>query len=84
MALVPIPAGAREARCRSCGAPIYWVATKNGKRMPVEVTVRHDFRCEVPTHDRWGQGVSHFASCPQSRSWRTGVADAHSNPRNAR
>jgi len=42
------------AVCKSCGAPIYWVKTKNGKRMPVNA--------KRPT--------SHFATCPQANRWR--------------
>ena len=28
--------------CRSCGAPIIWAVTENGKRMPVDATPRED------------------------------------------
>lgn len=27
----------KEAACRSCGAPIVWTVTMNGKRMPVDL-----------------------------------------------
>src|SRR5688500_6303806 len=39
--------------CRSCGAPIYWEKTKNGKPMPISVAT----------------GETHFADCPQSKKW---------------
>lgn len=31
----PRPVGAGQAACRSCGAPIRWVATSGGRRMPI-------------------------------------------------
>lgn len=40
--------------CRSCRAPVVWVITKAGKRMPVN-----------PDTDD-----SHFATCPQRDNWR--------------
>jgi len=32
----------RLATCTSCGAPIRWAVTKNGKRMPVDATPSSD------------------------------------------
>jgi hypothetical protein len=29
-----IPAGTQGSGCKSCGAPIYWIVTPSGKRMP--------------------------------------------------
>lgn len=40
--------------CRSCGAPIYFELTKNGKQMPRDADT----------------GESHFATCPQAQQWR--------------
>lgn len=31
-----IPEGTPLVKCRGCGAPIYWIVTKNDKRMPVD------------------------------------------------
>ena len=31
-----IPDGTRLSHCSGCGRGIYWVFTKNGKRMPVD------------------------------------------------
>lgn len=33
--LFEIPQGTPRAKCRSCGAAIYWIKTRNGKNMPV-------------------------------------------------
>lgn len=56
----------RESRCRSCRAPIVWLLTVNGKRMPVNAdTVRdEDVQFEAGRH------VSHFATCEHSDQWR--------------
>lgn len=44
--------------CRSCQAPVVWVRTPAGHPMPVNLPVE-------------GQPVmSHFATCPQSKTWR--------------
>lgn len=31
-----IPEGTRESACRSCAAPIFWIVTTHGKKMPVD------------------------------------------------
>lgn len=31
-----IPDGTQEKKCKGCGAVIYWILTKNKKRMPVD------------------------------------------------
>jgi hypothetical protein len=68
--LVPIPAGTPETACRSCRTPVYFVTHHRTKNLlPVEVNAALDLRCRRPTHDTWGQGISHFASCPQRAQW---------------
>jgi hypothetical protein len=78
MALLKVWADTRgPANCRSCNAPITWYAmVKSGRRNPFDgepafVTTETD-----PVSGRL-IGVldsttdpSHFATCPQSRSWR--------------
>ena len=32
----PVPAAFDVKECRSCGAPVVWTVTHNGKRMPVD------------------------------------------------
>jgi hypothetical protein len=34
--LFDIPAGTAASTCRGCGADVYWIITKAGKRMPVD------------------------------------------------
>ena len=45
--------------CRSCGAPIVWGLTKNGKPCPFNV------KTGIPTTE------SHFATCPDAKDWST-------------
>lgn len=58
-----------SANCKSCNAPIKWVATSNGKSMPVDLQ-----RLTIITDDgRMIQGgLSHFATCPNADSHRKG------------
>lgn len=52
--------------CRSCGAVIIWMRTEAGKSIPVDAESAKEpallFNPKVH--------VSHFATCPQSKSWR--------------
>lgn len=54
----PIPPSAPTVACRSCKAPIVWIVTAAGKRMPVNAS---------PGEVR---GESHFATCPHAADWR--------------
>lgn len=59
-----VPAGTRVAECsgKNCGAEIYWIATPNGKKMPIDCDV--DGGAEPSdTSDEPGRGVSHFQTC---------------------
>lgn len=68
--------GKREARCRSCDAPIVWITTVRGKRMPVDVgTLRRGI--QIIPHDgsyRAAQVVTmatpHWATCPNADQHR--------------
>lgn len=68
-------------KCRSCGAPGRWVRTQAGKLLLIDRdpvpdgnlvfvepgTVRYLRAVEEPAEDRF---VAHFATCPDSASWR--------------
>ena len=72
--------------CRSCGAKIKWIETKNGKKMPVDPDYIDYEDAEVgdllildsgesikvgPDSLLSYQGrVSHFSTCPQGDVWR--------------
>lgn len=51
-----VPAGAIEARCRHCGAPVYWISITGGKRIAIDSTV-------PPTAHLDGMGVAHVLVC---------------------
>ncbi len=67
-----------SAQCKSCGAPILWVETVNGKRMPLDerpagrfaVFVAGGTQKVVEIREAY---VSHFATCK--------FADQHRKPR---
>lgn len=50
--------------CRSCGAPILWIATRSGKRMPVDAKT----------------DVVHFKTCPDADKHRNGGAPSGGAP----
>lgn len=57
-----------EVRCSSCGAPIVWFRTKNGKRMPVDEASTQpadaEHQLDLKRH------ISHFATCPNANQHR--------------
>lgn len=58
--------------CRSCGAEIVWVLTKNNKRMPVDASsmLEEERKLKgVIIHVPW-RHISHFATCKDSKAWR--------------
>lgn len=61
-----VPAGTREAECRGCGAPVYWIVTPKGAKMPVDcdtVDGSHGPSDARSTTQHDGRGVSHFQTC---------------------
>jgi hypothetical protein len=46
-----------EARCKSCGAAIWWGVSSKGTPVPMSVAT----------------GVSHFADCPDAKKWSKGT-----------
>lgn len=68
------------SKCRSCGAPVRWVVTVNGRRMPIDPHPSDDGNMvlrsgvayvvkpdEAPDEARW---ISHFATCPNAKRHR--------------
>lgn len=54
------------AKCRSCGAEIFWMKTKSGKNMPV------DFDDELTREKEFDADrmQSHFATCSEADKHR--------------
>lgn len=71
--MTPAEKGAMEpGECRTCKAPIYWVTTENGKRMPLD---RGRQVRVVFVDGRWkavGAYTSHFSSCKDRDVFRKG------------
>lgn len=59
------------AACKSCGAPIVWVKSANGKVMPLDgkpekrvIVTDEGIGCVVDTY------TSHFSTCPNAAEHR--------------
>lgn len=72
-----------SATCSTCGAPIVWAITQNGKRTPLDakpiriaIAARGNDGAEIREGDALviGSGAngyqSHFATCPQAAAHR--------------
>ena len=61
----------KGAKCKSCGAPIYWVTMVSDRKMPLDVEQK-----KVVIHagkDRWKVETgyeSHYTTCGQADLWR--------------
>jgi hypothetical protein len=64
------------AVCKSCGAPIEWAHTKNGKRVPLDPGTAENGNLRLDddgvVHHAPGEGdrVTHFATCPNAKAHR--------------
>lgn len=68
-----------QATCRSCGEPIVWLVTRNGKKMPVDLPDQDDPRrddiLEATQFDP-SYMTSHFQTCPEAPAHRKAGAPA--------
>lgn len=65
--------------CRSCDAPMVWVHTPAGKRMPLDPDPTPDGNVEIidgyavvhsqPPLEHGDLFTPHFATCPQGAEW---------------
>lgn len=57
-----------EVPCKSCGMPVVWFRTKNGKRMPVDAETTKpadaEHQLDLARHR------SHFSTCRDADEWR--------------
>ena len=57
------------SNCRSCGAGIKWMKTRNGKWIPVDIETVGDPEAEVFDHETM---TAHFTTCPEADKHRKG------------
>lgn len=69
----PLPANATRSTCRSCKAPIAWVATTSGARMPLDLGTQEQ-------RDGVTMAQTHFAHCPQAKGWSGHNATSYHGP----
>ena len=62
--------GMDRGDCRSCGAPIYWVTTSNGKKMPLDTGAEQKFVMRDGTAHMERVYQSHFVTCPNATQHR--------------
>jgi hypothetical protein len=68
----------RDGECRSCHAPVLWAKTVAGKDMPLDPAPVDNGNINLQAgiaryvDPGAGQYVSHFATCPQGKTWRKG------------
>ena len=48
------------ARCRSCGALIWWRVNPSGRRQPFDWDTANNLPTEIP----------HHSTCPDGRAWQ--------------
>ena len=67
------------AACGSCGEPIVWVKSSNGKPMPLDqrkvlggnIEIVHGVAHVRPSHSEALMYVSHFVTCPNANEHRS-------------
>ena len=68
------------SKCKSCGANMAWVLTANGRYMPVEYTSlsveeKTELNLCQPVKFAYGRHISHFANCPNAKTFRKGKSE---------
>lgn len=53
---------AHRSRCASCGKPVVWITTSNGKTMPLSLVTQREINGAT-------YAMTHFADCKHSREW---------------
>jgi hypothetical protein len=64
----------RKSYCRSCGKPVLWVETENGRRMPLDYEPEQRFVLDAHTDPMTARMrrtyASHFSTCPNAAQHR--------------
>ena len=66
-----VPAGTLPKPCASCGKAVYWI-THEGARGKSRIPVSIDEKGWTPNQVGAGEGISHFADCPNAAQHRRG------------
>lgn len=64
--------------CRSCRAPVRWVVTSKGKKMPIDdepapngnIEIQKGVAVYVRAEENVARFWSHFATCADATGWR--------------
>lgn len=86
MTAATYPSEARRGECRSCGAPILWATTQQGRAIPLDLEPAAGGNVEFTgvldvvrvlaagtdaTLFAGTRRFPHFATCPQADQWKT-------------
>lgn len=75
-----IPPGTSPSVCRLCGqGPIFWIEHvgkpskkhPKGKKSRLPISIKEP-RAAAPGKETWGQGINHFADCPEKHRLKEG------------
>jgi hypothetical protein len=64
----PVPTNARIARCKSCGAEIYWTTTENRRSTPLSASTVRTSASDEDGGMRYA--LVHWADCPHAEEHR--------------
>lgn len=59
-----------NSTCQACGAPIKWIVTKKGKKMPVDLKARRFYVITNGMPVQMQGHEPHFATCPYADRFR--------------
>lgn len=65
-----VPAGTRPSKCSSCGAEIFWIEHQGRTGKTSRIPVSIDAEGRRPQDNQGGEGISHFADCPNADKHR--------------
>jgi hypothetical protein len=56
-------------QCRSCGDPVIWIETQNGKKHPVDTKPEKRWIYQNEIWSIVDTYTSHFTTCPDGKDW---------------
>jgi hypothetical protein len=59
------------ANCKGCGAPIMWIVTRDGKKMPLDAKPRIFYHIDSEGIPRQMKGHEpHWGTCPKAKQFK--------------